>query len=218
MQVQGFLYFPAMSYFLNGIAMGLALSLLAGPLLFALVQSSLERGLRAGLAVGAGIWVSDLLFIAASYLGLSWLVRATQWAAFEEALGTGGGLFLIAVGAATALKTSPAPEGKPLMGNRTGNLGAMWMKGFLINTINPFTVFFWTSVATGLLLEDGEESWLFYPGVMLTIIATDSFKVFAAKAIRLRLKPGSLLILRRISGLALLAFGVALIVRVWFLG
>jgi threonine/homoserine/homoserine lactone efflux protein len=205
-----------MSYFLNGIGMGLALSMLAGPLLFALVQASLERGLRAGLAVGLGIWVSDLLFIAASYLGLSWLVRVTQWAAFEEALGTGGGLFLIAVGAATFIKTAPGPESRPLVGERLGSMGSMWLKGFLINTINPFTVFFWTSVATGLLMEERGESWLFYLGVMLTIIATDSFKVFAARAISPLLKPRSLLVLRRISGLALLGFGLALMVRVWF--
>lgn len=205
-----------MSYFLNGIGMGLALSILAGPLLFALVQSSLERGLRAGLAVGLGIWVSDLLFIAASYLGLSWLVRVAQSAAFEEALGTGGGLFLIAVGAATIFKTAPGPESRPLMAERLGGLGSMWLKGFLINTINPFTVFFWISVATGLLMEEGGESWLFYLGVMLTIVVTDSFKVVAAKAIRPYLKPGNLLLVRRISGLALLGFGLALIVRVWF--
>lgn len=205
-----------MSYFLNGMVMGLALSMLAGPLLFALVQTSLERGVRAGLAVGAGIWASDLLFIAASYLGLSWLVRVTQWGAFEEALGTGGGLFLIAVGAATAFKAAPGPEGRSSIGERLGSLGSKWLKGFLINTINPFTVFFWTSVATGLLLQEGGDSWLFYPGVMLTIVATDSIKVFAAKAIRPRLKPRSLLILRRLSGLALLGFGLALLVRVWF--
>lgn len=206
-----------MSYFLNGIGMGLALSILAGPLLFALVQTSLERGLRAGLAVGSGIWVSDLLFIAASYLGLSWLSRVTEWQAFEEALGTGGGVFLIAVGAASILKTVPGPESRPLMGERLNGLGSLWLKGFLINTINPFTVFFWTSVATSLLIEESGESWLFYPGVMLVIVATDAFKVLAAKSIRPWLKPRSLLLLRRISGLALLGFGMALIVRVWLL-
>lgn len=205
-----------MSYFFNGIAMGLALSILAGPLLFALLQASLERGVRAGIAVGMGIWVSDLLFIAASYLGLTWLVRATEWAAFEEALGTGGGLFLIGTGAATLLQTVPGPESRPLMGERLGSLGAMWLKGFLINTINPFTLFFWTSVATGLLIGEPGESWLFYPGVMLTIVATDSFKVVAAKAIRPYLKPRNLLLVRRISGLAILGFGLALIARVWF--
>lgn len=205
-----------MSHFLHGMTMGLALSILVGPILFALVQTSLERGIRAGLAVGLGIWVSDLLFIWATYSGLSYVMHIAEWSAFEETLGTVGGVFLIGVGLAAMLRREPGRESRPVMGSRLAGLGSLGLKGFLVNTFNPFTVFFWISVATSLLLEEGDErGWLFYPGIMLVIVATDAFKVVAAKAVRPYLKPRNILLVRRISGLAILVFGAALAVRVW---
>ena len=199
------------------MGLGFALSILVGPILFALVQTSLERGARSGLAVGLGIWVSDFLFIAASYWGLSYLAGITRWEGFEETLGTAGGIFLLGMGLAILFKKTPEPDSRLLFGKRLAHLGVYWLKGFMVNTINPFTVFFWTSVSTGLLAEgeSNEDAWLFYVGVMLVIMATDSFKVLGARYIRPRLKPRNLMLLRRISGLALMASGLILMARVW---
>jgi threonine/homoserine/homoserine lactone efflux protein len=47
-----------------------------------------------------------------------------------------------------------------------------------------------------------------------TIVVTDLLKVLLAKRIRYSLRPVHLLWLRRISGAALIAFGVVLLVRV----
>lgn len=198
--------------------MGLALSILVGPLLFTLVQTSLDHGIRAGLTVGLGIWISDFFFILASFLGLSHLVRIADWQGFEKVLGTGGGIFLIALGVGALVKKMREQEISPPAGDGFSRFGVYWIRGFLINTVNPFPYFFWISVATGLLAKPGNsgDEWLFYPGVMLVIVLTDSFKVFAAKLIRPYLKPRNLLLFRKISGLALLLFGAGLLVRVWF--
>lgn len=206
-----------MVHFFNGVGLGLTLSILAGPLLFALVQTSLEQGARSGIAVGVGIWISDLLFVAGSYLGLSYLLKITHAKGFEEILGTAGGIFLAAMGLAILLKKTPEIRPKHLSESRLGHFGGLWLKGFLINTINPFTVFFWTNVSTGLLkpAERSEPVWLFYAGVMLVIVATDTIKVLAAGKMSPYLKPGKLRLMRRISGLALFAFGLGLLVRVW---
>lgn len=204
-------------HFFNGVGLGLALSILVGPLLFALVQTSLEQGARSGLAVGVGIWISDLLFVAGSYLGLSYLVKITHAEGFEEILGTAGGIFLAGMGLAILLKKTPEMGPKLLPEKRLGYFGGLWLKGFLINTINPFTVFFWTSVSSGLLgpAEKSEPVWLFYAGVMLVIVATDAVKVLAASKMSPYLKPGKLRLMRRISGMALFAFGLGLLIRVW---
>ena len=47
----------------SGILLGLTLSILTGPILFTIIQTSIEEGFRAGITVASGIWISDLLFI-----------------------------------------------------------------------------------------------------------------------------------------------------------
>jgi len=90
-------------------------------------------------------------------------------------------------------------------------------KGFLINTINPFTFFFWISVMTAVVLEKGYSSLgakQFFFGIMMVIIITDVLKVYLAKYISKKMKPYHVLWMRRISGGALIAFGIILMGRV----
>ena len=60
-----------MNILIEGIKVGLILCFLIGPIFFALVQTGVEEGLRAGTAVGLGIWISDLIFILGVYRGIS---------------------------------------------------------------------------------------------------------------------------------------------------
>ncbi|MCB0675970.1 MAG: LysE family translocator [Saprospiraceae bacterium] len=206
-----------MTFFLNGILLGLALSMLVGPLLLALVQTGLEQGIRAGLFVGLGIWVSDGLFVLATYYGLTEIEQLTNWPGFELTLGLVGGAILILFGLYTVLQPAQEIDWEHSETSRYHSFGALWMKGFLINTINPFTVFFWTGLAGSLLAETAgqkREAWWFYIGVLLTIVVFDSLKVVLAKKVRRHLHDRLLKQVRRGSGLALIAFGIVLIVRV----
>jgi len=49
--------------FLEGILYGLVLAAMLGPIFVALTQTAIEKGAKAGLTVGLGIWISDLLII-----------------------------------------------------------------------------------------------------------------------------------------------------------
>ena len=64
---------------LQGIQTGLVLCIMLGPIFFALVQAGVERGMRAGLMVGLGIWISDLIFILSIFFGASFIVTVTEW-------------------------------------------------------------------------------------------------------------------------------------------
>ena len=91
------------------------------------------------------------------------------------------------------------------------------LKGFLVNTINPFTFFFWGVIAAGKLAESGfsqDEFFLFFGAILFVIIASDTLKVYLAKVIRKYLKPENILLVRRISGIAFVIFGIILIARV----
>ena len=228
-----------MDLLLKGIFLGLTLSILVGPIIFALLQTAIERGFRAGMMVGLGVWLSDVLYISAAYFGVSYVVKITEYEGFEEILGTIGGLVLIGFGLATLFSKPPLPpdaakaaediidEQLPKAldfddddGMSRPNYFSLWLKGFLINTLNPFTVFFWTGV-TGTMVAGQEftnqDALIFFGGIFGTVMLTDILKIWAAKAVRHLLKPNAILILRRISGVALAVFGVVLMVRVfWF--
>lgn len=205
----------------DGIKIGLILSFMIGPIFFALVQTSVEEGFRAGSMVALGIWMSDFLFVLAVYFGVSYLADIVNTQSFTLILGIGGSILLAGFGLASLL-TIP----KGLLNNtvpdykRSSSYPSLFVKGFLINTINPFTVFFWTSLMGTVVIKDGfdgNQASIFFGGVLGTIILTDLLKVILAKRIRYSLRPVHLLWLRRISGAALIVFGVVLLVRVLLL-
>ncbi len=206
-----------MSLLFDGIKIGLILCFLLGPIFFTLIQTGVEEGVRAGIMVGLGIWISDLLFIVGTFWGLSYLNKIVHWNGFELYLGIAGSIILALFGILTFFSKPPAmyqPAAK-----RFTSWFSLWVKGFLINTVNPFTVFFWIGLMSPILLKDkmgSAEAFLFFGGILTTIVITDFLKVLMAKKIRRWLRPLHLLWIRKISGLALLVFGAVLILRVLF--
>ncbi len=210
-----------MDMLFGGIKVGLILSFMIGPIFFALVQTSVEEGFRAGAMVALGIWVSDTSFVLAVYYGVSYLAEIVKAPSFSLILGIAGSILLACFGLATLLTipkgllSNTLPEYK-----RSSSYLSLFIKGFLINTINPFTVFFWTSLMGTVVVKDGfdgqQASW-FFGAVLGTIVTTDLLKVILAKKIRYSLRPVHLLWLRRISGGALIVFGVVLLFRVLLL-
>jgi threonine/homoserine/homoserine lactone efflux protein len=208
-----------MDLILEGVKFGLALSILIGPIFFAIVQAGVEEGVRAGTMVGLGIWVSDFLFIVAVYYSLSFINQIASSEQFALYLGIGGGITLAAFGLG-ALITAPKVGGGPQWSKfevKKSSYFSHWLKGFLINTVNPFTFFFWIGVASTVVV-DGElnqrEALLFFSGILSTIILTDFLKAVLAKRIRRVMRPVHLMWLRRISGAALILFAIILIARV----
>lgn len=207
-----------MSWLLEGIKFGLILCILVGPLLFALVQAGVEEGFRAGAAVGLGIWISDFLFIAGVYLGLSYVTQIIELENFPLYLGIGGSIVLIVFGLGTLMSKPPTFNTNTLKSIRSSSYFSLMLKGFLINTINPFTVFFWMGLMSTIVVKSElsqSDAFLFFTGILGTIIFTDSLKVLFAKKIRNKLRPIHVLWLRRISGAALIIFGVVLFARVF---
>lgn len=201
----------------NGIKLGLVLSVLTGPIVFALLQTSIEQGFRAGVMVAMGIWISDLIFVAVTYFGVSYVAELARWDGLEFWLGVAGGVILLVVGGSMLLlKPPPVEHFEQKKAVRFSSRFSLWTKGFLINTVNPFTFFFWLGVSGMLFTEKAlqpDEAQLFYGGLLGTIVFTDSIKVGLAKSLRRWLKPKNILLIRKIAGITLLVFGIVLFVR-----
>lgn len=206
-----------MSWLLEGIKFGLVLCILVGPLFFALVQAGVEEGFRAGGAVAFGIWISDFLFIVGVYFGLSYITKIVELENFRLYLGIGGSIVLVIFGLGILSSRAPLIDAPGVIPIRATSYFTLIMKGFLINTINPFTVFFWMGLMGSVIIKSEltrQESILFFAGILGTIIVTDSLKVLFAKKISNKLRPIHVLWLRRISGVALIVFGIILLARV----
>jgi threonine/homoserine/homoserine lactone efflux protein len=218
----------------EGILLGLTLSFMVGPLLFAIVQASLERGFRAGLSVAAGIWLSDVLYLALLFRSMEALDLITSRPDFKLWAGLAGGVVLLLFGTASLMKKPPAPDAETaadhlldrLDGPERPGVAHNWqtwgyagyaLRGFLLNTINPFTVFFWMGLASAVIIPNQwhfNDALPFFGGMLGTLVLTDTLKAWAAKRVRRFLTPGHTLWVQKAIGVVLLVFGVVLMVRV----
>lgn len=222
-----------MNALFEGFLFGLTLTVLAGPILFALLQAAIEYGMKAGMMVALGVFFSDALFVAAVYFGLNYIQAVVKMDGFNLTLGIAGGIALIIIGLGTYFSKPPGipdPEFfsekeiqedvSEIPTKKEFSHFKLFSKGFFINTVNPFTFFFWGVIAAGKMAESGfseSEFFLFFGAILFVIIASDSLKVYLARSIRRYLKPKKILLVRKISGLAFVVFGVVLIGRVMML-
>ncbi len=205
-----------MDLFVQGLVAGLALSFLVGPLFFMLIRIGIEHGFRATMIYCAGIWLSDLLYILFTYFGVSYIVALTKIDGFELYTGLLGGGLLIGFGIVSMLTKPPSIEQKDLILKKATPI-SLFLKGFIINTLNPFTVFFWIVLSGKLSIEKGmsiASASIFYAGLYTMLIFTDAMKGLLAKRIQQRMTPNVLIKIRQGLGLALIICGIVLIVRV----
>ena len=195
---------------LNGIKWGFFLAILVGPIMFSLVQAGIEKGTRVGIVMGSGVWISDFIYILAVYLGLSTVGLPPKFAFYTGII---GGIVLISFGLVNFfVKPKKKAEDKII---RASTYSGYFIKGFLINTLNPFTVFFWITISTTEVSQLSlQNAIIFYVGLLGTIIVTDILKDLLAKRIRALLTPERILMMRNVVGVAMIIFGII----VWAMG
>lgn len=205
-----------MTYILQGIGLGLTLTILIGPIFVALTQTGMDKGIKAGLMVGAGIWFSDILVIVSGYFFIKEIQQWIQDPVFHRWLGFSGGMILLITGISTILRK--AELSMTQSGFSAKSYLGFWTKGFSVNFFNPFTFVFWLGVMTSYVITkaiNGTEAFLLFGSVMVTIMITDSLKVVLGKYIRKRSNPGMISRISKIAGVALCIFGLILIIRTY---
>jgi threonine/homoserine/homoserine lactone efflux protein len=204
------------SYYIEGIFAGLLLSFLVGPLFFMLIRVGIDHGFRATMIYCAGIWLSDLSYIFFTYFGVTYLVALTKLQGFELYAGLIGGVILVAFGLSSMILKSPTIQTDALLPPKISKI-SLFLKGFIINTINPFTVFFWLVLSGKLSLQQDmnhSNAILFYAGLYTMLISTDVMKALLAKKIQEKLTPHILNTIKKLLGFALVVSGIVLIIRV----
>lgn len=197
---------------LNGLQFGIILALLIGPVFFAILQASVEKGFWVGVLVAVGVSISDFLYVIICYLGLSTFVTQPGVSRY---MGMIGGSILLVFGAYHLFIKSRRRDFSNPGAVRESKPIKYLAKGFLINSMSPMVPLFWigaVSLATlDLGYQSGSKISLFFLGVLGMALLTDIGKAYLAGRLRELITHRLLVIMNVIVGIVLIAFGVRLI-------
>ncbi len=198
---------------LQGIILGLTLSALLGPALFTLLQTSIHRGMKSGIFLAFGIFLSDVSVVYLALLGALQLINEKN---NYMIAGIIGGVILIGFGIYTFLHKIHIDENNKAIEVRVAGPLTYILKGYFLNIMNPFVWFFWISAMVGVSSTYGDDKHgiiLFFIGTLSTVLGTDVLKVFIANRIKERLNTNILVRVNHFVGILLVIFGIFLIFR-----
>ena len=195
---------------LKGIALGITVSFLIGPIFFALADITISKGWRCGLAYVTGVITSDIVLI---YFVERILNKFPFTHDLKFKIGIAGGLLLILFGVVTFfskvnIKSFDVTTVKSLMG--------AFMKGVTINVLNPFVTIWWITMYTTVSVHylNFSDKFLYYFGIIFMVFSFDLLKIRFAYYLKQKLTIDKLILLKKVVGVSLLVFGVVMIVKV----
>jgi threonine/homoserine/homoserine lactone efflux protein len=197
---------------LNGVKLGIVLALLIGPVFFAIIQTSIERGFTRGVLVSLGVSISDLIYVVICCLGF---IRLVDDPVVQKQMAYVGGGILIAFGLYyLAVKTRKATEPKVAHIEERKNYRYL-LKGFVINAFSPMVPLFWIGTLSIVTIDFGysktADITIFYSALLLTVLGTDIAKAYLADKLRKIITPRRMAVMNGIVGVALIIFGVRLL-------
>lgn len=193
---------------LLGLSSGAVMCLTLGTVFFALIQNSVDNGYRSGLKISVGVIVSDCLFIFFAVFGTAFL---PQFKYFDVFLRCFSALLLLALGAQSVFRQTPRiayPK------TRFGNFIYYFIKGFLLNALNPANFVIWVSVAAylkGVMRYNlALEAWYFGASLLAIFGTQVMISVFAFRLKRY-FNERVLTFINKFSGSVFMAAGLYLV-------
>lgn len=200
---------------LLGMGAGLISSFLTGPVFFAMIKTSIEKGFKAGFSLAIGVIISDVILIGLVLFGSQFLVYQES---FDKYIGIIGGIFLLAVGiyylfSRVSIKYD---ENNALI--RVSKRGFV-LKGFLMCILTPSTLMFWIIVSGIISVKLNnrlyEQLFCFFIA-MATQLTIDGLKSYYSSKLRYRIKEDTLRKLNKIAGVIIILFAIWLILKTYY--
>ena len=193
-----------MQPFVQGILMGLGVSVPIGPV-NVLIMSYALRSYTKALCLGLGAMSADMLYLALSAFGISQLAKIPIVFACISVFGAAF-LLYIALGIYRDTKRSVR-----LQSVERGSHVAVFGKGFLLNIFNPYVIMFWLSVSASI----GRERFgLALAGLVCGILSWITLFALAVYKSRAKISDRAARAFAYISALILLFFALKLIYAV----
>ncbi|MEI6435134.1 MAG: LysE family translocator [Bacteroidota bacterium] len=198
----------------EGIILGLTVAISIGPALFALLQTSIKHGIKTGIFLAAGIFISDLALVVGFYFGAAQIVTDTR---YHLVLGIVGGIVMSVFGFFTFFRKVPQTEQVEAINEiKVRKKGPLpyFFKGFILNLANPFLWVFWITSMLAINAAYGgnqKSVGLFFAGSLSVILMTDILKVVLANKIKVAGNPQVKIWMNRIVGLLFMIIGAFVI-------
>ncbi|MFH6991633.1 LysE family translocator [Flavobacterium sp. FlaQc-48] len=195
---------------------GVFLSLMVGPVLLMLIQTSATKGVRAAIAFNIGACTADIIFI---IISVCFSYKFLQTIKNEPKLYIAGGAVMALYGVFSFITAAKGSQDGTSMDLGRKNIAALFTKGFLINIVNVGVFGFWLMVVllVGPKMDmDKGKIFYFFIIVFASYMLADLPKILLAKKLKSRLTTGRIIVMKKITGLFLFVFGTALIVQTWF--
>lgn len=207
---------------IKGFILGLLLAISVGPIIFTIIKQSIKHGHKGGYAFIAGISASDitLVLICNSFAALFASIMA-----HEKIIFIVGSAFLLILGVYALFFKKPATDADDHVKEKVfkkHELLGLFATGFLVNILNPGTLFFWFVWTTAILADSkGYPHPIQYRAIvfavcLLVVLSTDVIKVVLAGKLRSKLTPKVMHRLDQILGAALIICGLVLLWKLIF--
>lgn len=202
----------------SGILLGGVLALLVGPVFFMIINTSIKKGFLPASMLALGVLISDALFVVLTYYGSSFLFYLKE---YNHIVAICGGLLILTFGIFTFFKqpTIKADALEVIDDSKTRAIDVV--KGFTMNSLNPSALLFWLGVAGTISLKEQYQGWhtlTFYTATLGVVFLTDLLKAWVATRLKGFITARFLIWMNRISGIALGAYGVFMIAKIFTTG
>lgn len=164
----------------EGFLTGLTLAAMLGPVTLTILRYGIQVNRAAGVWAAAGTWVSDFVFIGVTFWLTASIADWVEKPSVKIWIYIIGGCGLLVLGLLmTRVKSNSLSQGQmPTVESYSKAFAA----GFLVNSMSPFTLFYWVGAAILLHLQTDPPFW-YYLGVMLSLMMGDTIKAWLAPRI-----------------------------------
>jgi threonine/homoserine/homoserine lactone efflux protein len=204
---------------LAAIPFGIILAFTIGPVFFVLLETSATKGFRSALIFDLGVILADIVFILLAFYSTNKLVDKLK---DDPNFVIFGGVLLVTYGTISFVKTSKSFRSIVREYHKVelekNAFGKLFMKGFLLNFINIGVLIGWLGfIVIGSTITESPNGVEIFIATMLTVyFLTDLIKIAVAKRLRNKLTPKLIFKTKKIVALAILGFGVLLLVQGFF--
>jgi threonine/homoserine/homoserine lactone efflux protein len=155
-------------FFLKGIAVGAIIAVPVGPVGILCLRRTIFEGQMAGLVSGLGAASADAFFGVIAAFGLTFIAQSLI--GYEGLLRTGGGCYLLYIGAQALARPTPAVE------ERRGRDSLLrgFLSTFALTVTNPITILVFIGIFEALGLSGARATFLF-AGVLVAGVWAGSF-------------------------------------------